>query len=256
MSIVTVQVSSGAERVASERRFDKGITILALKMKLEMITGSEAGHQDLRLYDCNNVEIGKMDNNDAMLGAYPIESGMRIHVIDTNPFKTRNEFGDVSKVEKFEMADEDYAKRSDSVMAFKARNKLGRFNPEFATKAEQKEHEFEDEAREIQKGSRCEVTVQGQPPKRGVVMFVGSKTCIRFPCFVCSSLANSAEGQTQFQPGWWIGVKYDEPVGKHDGSVGGVKYFQCENKYGAFVRPNCVKVGDYPEELLLSDDEM
>eukprot|EP00042_Codosiga_hollandica_P017559 m.48730 g.48730 ORF g.48730 m.48730 type:complete len:193 (+) comp47783_c0_seq3:100-678(+) len=112
MSIVTVQVSSGAERVASERRFDKGITILALKMKLEMITGSEAGHQDLRLYDCNNVEIGKMDNNDAMLGAYPIESGMRIHVIDTNPFKTRNEFGDVSKVEKFEMADEDYAKRS------------------------------------------------------------------------------------------------------------------------------------------------
>eukprot|EP00042_Codosiga_hollandica_P017558 m.48726 g.48726 ORF g.48726 m.48726 type:complete len:236 (+) comp47783_c0_seq2:100-807(+) len=235
MSIVTVQVSSGAERVASERRFDKGITILALKMKLEMITGSEAGHQDLRLYDCNNVEIGKMDNNDAMLGAYPIESGMRIHVIDTNPFKTRNEFGDVSKVEKFEMADEDYAKRSDSVMAFKARNKLGRFNPEFATKAEQKEHEFEDEAREIQKGSRCEVTVQGQPPKRGVVMFVG---------------------QTQFQPGWWIGVKYDEPVGKHDGSVGGVKYFQCENKYGAFVRPNCVKVGDYPEELLLSDDEM
>ena len=51
--------------------------------------------------------------------------------------------------------------------------------------------------------------------------------------------------------------QYDEPVGKHNGTVEGKKYFECQNKYGAFVKVNAVKVGDYPEEEIdMSDDEM
>ena len=53
----------------------------------------------------------------------------------------------------------------------------------------------------------------------------------------------------------WIGIQYDEPFGKNDGSVEGKRYFQCQPKYGGFVRVANVTVGDFPEEGF-SDDEI
>jgi tubulin-folding cofactor B len=50
-------------------------------------------------------------------------------------------------------------------------------------------------------------------------------------------------GSVHFQPGMWVGVQYDEPTGKNDGSVGGTRYFTCQQKYGGFVRPNVMEVG-------------
>ncbi|XP_032901912.1 CAP-Gly domain-containing linker protein 2 isoform X3 [Amblyraja radiata] len=45
-------------------------------------------------------------------------------------------------------------------------------------------------------------------------------------------------GEAQFAPGKWAGVVLDDPVGKNDGSVGGVRYFECEALQGIFTRPS------------------
>ncbi|XP_049645449.1 CAP-Gly domain-containing linker protein 2 [Suncus etruscus] len=45
-------------------------------------------------------------------------------------------------------------------------------------------------------------------------------------------------GETQFAPGQWAGVVLDEPVGKNDGAVGGVRYFECAALQGIFTRPS------------------
>ncbi|XP_077099775.1 restin isoform X4 [Siphateles boraxobius] len=45
-------------------------------------------------------------------------------------------------------------------------------------------------------------------------------------------------GGTQFAPGQWAGIVLDEPIGKNDGSVAGVRYFQCVDLRGIFTRPS------------------
>jgi len=49
-------------------------------------------------------------------------------------------------------------------------------------------------------------------------------------------------GQTDFAPGLWVGVELCRPVGKNDGSVGGLRYFDALQDFGLFVKPKmCIK---------------
>ncbi|KAG7665768.1 NIP100 [[Candida] subhashii] len=53
-------------------------------------------------------------------------------------------------------------------------------------------------------------------------------------------------GNTQFAPGLWYGIELDLPRGKNDGSIDGVRYFDCHNtssgggNYGIFVREHFI----------------
>uniref|UniRef100_A0A8C3SQ75 CAP-Gly domain-containing protein n=1 Tax=Chelydra serpentina TaxID=8475 RepID=A0A8C3SQ75_CHESE len=193
--------------------------------KEKLVVGSPASCMDLELYTSDDKFVMKLDSDEALLGSYPIDDGCRIHVIDRSGARV-GEYEDVSRVEKYEMSATDYEKRPDSVRSFLKRSKVGKFNEEEMLKkeAEQEQKLAEEKAlaEAISVGARCEVRVSG----------------------------------TEFKPGYWIGIKYDEPLGKNDGSVGGKQYFECQPKYGAFMKPQYVTVGDFPEEDYGLDDEM
>ncbi|XP_062268670.1 CAP-Gly domain-containing linker protein 1 isoform X2 [Platichthys flesus] len=55
-------------------------------------------------------------------------------------------------------------------------------------------------------------------------------------------------GGTQFAPGQWAGIVLEEPIGKNDGSVAGVRYFQCEDGRGIFTRPSKISRTALPEK--------
>ena len=68
-------------------------------------------------------------------------------------------------------------------------------------------------------------------------------------------LIGSRRGEVKFVgkvpelgPGFWVGVILDEPTGDSDGSVKGKKYFETNGgaKFGLFVRPKEMRVGDFP----------
>nr|XP_061798554.1 CAP-Gly domain-containing linker protein 4-like [Nerophis lumbriciformis] len=48
-------------------------------------------------------------------------------------------------------------------------------------------------------------------------------------------------GKTSFAPGHWLGIALDTPSGKNDGSVGGVRYFNCSPRHGVFAPPSRVQ---------------
>ncbi|KAJ3038720.1 CAP-GLY domain-containing linker protein 1 [Rhizophlyctis rosea] len=56
-------------------------------------------------------------------------------------------------------------------------------------------------------------------------------------------------GTTEFAKGQWAGVALaQEGMGKNDGSVNGVRYFECPEKSGVFVRPETLDTVEFGED--------
>jgi tubulin-specific chaperone B len=137
------------------------------------------------------------------------------------------------------LPEEEYEKKTDSVLAWKKAQKLGRFDPNAPSHEQAKIAAIaqEVEFRGIAIGKRCRV---GQDDaRRGVVRYVGE--------------VKEIPGGI----GAWVGVELDEPVGKNDGSIGETRYWgePSELKRGVFVRPERVEVGDFPVMDDLGDME-
>ena len=56
-------------------------------------------------------------------------------------------------------------------------------------------------------------------------------------------------GETRFAKGEWAGIVLDEPVGKNNGSVQGVRYFECQAGHGIFTKlEKLTKINQIPND--------
>ena len=253
MADVSVWVKS--DQTSSERRLSPGWTIAslspdilthytALKAKLETITGIPPDSQilSLQLSDGETkIPINPTDDKATLLSAYNshLRPYITLYVDDSRPESERVQID--TNAEHFTLSNEEYESRPDTVLAWKRSQKLGRFDPDRETTLRSladsvtKSHQSQIEEKGVMLGARCMVGEDSQ--RRGTVRFIGP--------------VDDLPGG-----GLWVGVQYDEPVGKNDGSIAGKRYFDAGKNRGGFARPERVVVGDFPEEdILNSEDE-
>ena len=272
-----------------EIRFDKHSTIATVRAKIHQTTGTPPHFQRLQILSSISSTTPLFDippeaDDDKMLGYYSLQCGMAIHCIDVDPHSGSRGGGyeDVSLVEKYKMSDEEYAKRKGTLrdwakeqkkkdntftlakharehremMEAQRQAKLGLELPKGfeydhngtvirteedkdvngGSKEEKLKADGEfgtDSVQGIDVGMRCEVR---PGTRRGKVAFVGE----------VSELGSG---------GYWVGVIFDEPVGKTDGTAkGGKRYFEAPGPaYGGFVRGKNIEVGDFPERDIMDE---
>ncbi len=221
--MIRINVShSHTKTILAEQRFYKSTKVYDFKLAICKKYGTLPEYMTLKLIK-NGKDCGQISNDDFTLGNYQIEDFDFIHVIDNNAHSilVQNDFDDVSTVKKYEISEEEYNKREDSVRKF--RKKL-QTDPEYIKMIKENKGEtYEEEASKLEIGKRC---ILGDGIRRGEIKYIG----------LISSLGY----------GFFVGVKLDDPLGDSDGTSKNKKLFECDKNFGIFVRPNYVKMGDFP----------
>ncbi|KAF7972822.1 hypothetical protein HWV62_16912, partial [Athelia sp. TMB] len=122
--------------------------------KLETITGIPIPNQAISLYNSegDGEPVAVLADDTKPLGFYGIRDFQTLKIVDTNPSTSfTGQLTDMTQVDKFELTPEEYAQRQDSVLAYKQRNKVGRFAPQEEKPAPP------IPAVDIPVGSRCEI---------------------------------------------------------------------------------------------------
>lgn len=196
-SIVILEIRVNNESNINEHRFACDMSIDKLKNRLELIVGASADNMELEFYDKSNALLGKGNDvktiGDYLSSAGQSENRLGLVVRASNVVAIDLAAADVPK---YEMPDDAYEQRSDSLRMFKMKNKIGRFG---------QPNQFEDEEciKPFKIGDRCEVTIQDTPPRRGSIVYLG---------------------KIDGKQGYFVGIRYDEPWGKNDGSIDGKRF--------------------------------
>ncbi|EAY16214.1 CAP-Gly domain containing protein [Trichomonas vaginalis G3] len=202
-------VIKAAMGVETNTNFDANVTIASLRPRFYAMTGYEPSSMKIK------VNGNLIEDESLPLSTYATGSPLVIEISGKSEFGDLN---DVNAVKKYEISDADYDHRTGTIREMK--RKAG-----IPVKGEV-HHKYDDVPQGIEVGNRCQIEMSDHSHHRGCVRYVG---------------------KVEKSNGYWIGVQLDEPYGKNDGSLDGKRYFECENKYGVFVRAEKVEVGDFPE---------
>lgn len=274
-----------------EIRFDKHDTVQMLRQKIHQKTGTAPHFQHLQIKSANQIlqEIPPDVDDHFKLGYFDlVHHGLEVHCVDLNPHSgsAGGQYEDTSLVSKYVMSDETYNQRKGTLREWgKEKRKK---DPTFTMSKHAKEHR---EMVEAQRAHR-----QGLPLPEGFFLD-NNGTVVRdddvqtpascgagtTPCceegelygeesvagmevgMRCQVEPGSRRGMVSYVglvpelgPGQWLGIRFDEPVGKTDGRVpkGDKKrYFEAMDKCGGFIRGKNVEVGDFPERDLFDDSD-
>jgi tubulin-folding cofactor B len=269
-----------------EIRFDKHDTLAHLRNKIHQKTGTAPHFQQLQIKSANVImnEIPPETSDHYKLGYFGLEyHGLEVHCVDLNPHSGSGggQYEDVSLVQKYKMSEQEYDERKGTLRDWGREQKSkdstftlakhamqhrelveaqrahrlnhpmpeGFFVDNNGTVVRDDDHDNtpttnskqsdevddlheEDSVANMEVGMRCQIEPGS---RRGLVSFVGLVP--------------------ELGTGHWVGVTFDEPVGKTDGTVkGGKRYFEAPDRRGGFVRGKNVQVGDFPERDIFEDD--
>lgn len=230
-----------------ELRMDSRASVDDVKQRLYLHTGTRPANMHLFVRDFSAATNSrKLAPDSSTLASHNLQSGDTLFVVDEDPYSVSANgwLEDTSLCPKYELSEEAYDKSENTYRKFKER--MREKDPNWSMTSELARRvnasnsgrsvDFDETPPKISVGNRCQVF---PGDKRGEVRFVG----------------RDLKG---LPAGWWVGICYDEPVGKNDGTLKGVRYFKADKNYGGMARPSNVTVGDFPplDDLEESGDEI
>lgn len=256
----------------AEIRFDKHDTVDCLRRKIHQKTGTPPHMQHLQLKTTDGgtifYEISPETESERKLGYYNMPLGANVHCVDIDPHSSSagGAYENTSLVEKYKMTDEEYDKRKGTLRDWGRRKKEE--NPDFSLMKHARQHAELVEARRLFKESGCvkegfeldessgliirveneavDYITENAEPKSDAEIEYGPESIQHLTLHSrCQVQPGSRRGEIAYigpidtlgGGGHWVGVILDEPMGKTDGSVNSVRYFEAPGpNRGGFFR--------------------
>lgn len=231
---------------STTKNFSSTITNSQLAEKLYGLTGVEPNEMRLILtYEDstpNKTVTGLLRNpNDQLLSIGAPVKQIDVYDLNANSVVNQIKNADANDDVLFKLSEEEYAKKSNTVLQWKKQNQFGKFDPKYIAKQKEERQLEQEIIRDLELNQRCSVRTPDQPERRGWLRFIGKIPSIN-------------------EENIWCGIEFDEPTGKNDGSFKGERYFGPVGKnYGGFVKPSNVKTSKNYEPLQIdfsSDEEV